>query len=50
MLVSTRSGRLLFGRLPVEVLLVRLNVRLGGVHYTIAMVRRSIERVEFHGA
>ena len=33
------ESRWLFGRLPVEVLFVCLCVRLGGVHYAIAMVR-----------
>ena len=47
---SKLSGRWLFGRLPVEMLFVCLCVRLGGVHYAIAMVRRSIERVELHRA
>ena len=44
------TGGWLFGRLPVEVLFVCLCVRLGGMHHAIAMVRRSVERVELHRA
>ena len=40
----------LFGRLPVEVLFVCLFVRVGGVHYAIAMLGWSVERVELHRA
>jgi hypothetical protein len=47
---SKLEDRWLFGRLPVEVLFVRLCVCLGGMHYAVAMVRRSIERVELHWA
>jgi hypothetical protein len=48
--LACSPGPLLFGRLPVEVLFVCLCVRFGGVHYAIAMVRRSIKRVELHRA
>ena len=44
------SGKSLFSRLPIEVLFVCLCVRLGGVNYAIAMVRRSVERVKLHRA
>ena len=47
---SRFSGRPLFGRLPVEMLFVCLCGRLGGMHYAITMVRRSVERVELHRA
>jgi hypothetical protein len=38
----------LFCRLSVEVLFVCLCLLLGGMHYAIAVVRRSIKRVELH--
>jgi hypothetical protein len=39
---------MLLGRLAVEVLFVHLCVCFRSVHYGIAMVRRSIERVKLH--